>query len=165
LAVLNSVGLYTEEQFEDVKEARLNDHLEDEYSPDVDCPSCDEKAVKFRVGFDCRLWGFFGTATGNWDTVYKNQYLGSSEARTGSWGADYMHVWYEFLLNDFAFGASADFMPSVVDSDHEELKDYGTHSQLVTNRESVIKYPSPLAYSPVNGGDKAILTVELRSIW
>lgn len=85
LGILNSVGLYTEEQFEVVKEERQYDTPE-ETSESIQsfCPSCDD-AVKVKVGFDYRLWGFYGTANGNWDTITSADPNGFSQALVGSW--------------------------------------------------------------------------------
>ena len=89
LAKLNSVGLYTEKQFEVIKEERLDDYLEEEILSRTSrayCSSCNDPAVKIKVGFDYRLWGFYGTANGNWDTITNVDKNGFSTSKTGSWG-------------------------------------------------------------------------------
>lgn len=166
LAILNSVGLYTEEQFEVIKEERLYDIPEEKTSSGAQTSSCcTDPAVKVKVGFDYRLWGFYGTANGNWDTITSADPNGFSVAATGSWGADYMHTWYQYYLANGANGANVNFSPYLTNSNGGLLHNYGTFQQTVSSTSIQQDYPSPIAYSPINGGDKANLVATLQNIW
>jgi len=166
LAILNSVGLYTEEQFEVVKEERLNDIPEETISGTQSsfCPSCNDPAVKVKSGFDYRLWGFYGTANGQWDTITTVDPNGFSQAIVGSWGADYMHVWFQYHLDNSANTANVTFTPYITNSNDGLIHNYGTIQLTVVSTTIQQDYPSPIAYTPVNGGDKSKLVTALNTI-
>ncbi len=166
LTILNSVGLYTEEQFEVVKEERLNDIPEEEISSSIQalCPSCDDPAVQVKVGFDYRLWGFYGTANGQWDTITVADPNGFSQATVGSWGADYTHTWYQYYLDNGASTANVTFTPYITNSNDGLVHNYGTTQLTVVTLTIQQDYAAATGYAPINGNDKVKLVAVLNSI-
>ena len=165
LTTLNSVGLYTEDQFEVIKEERLNDIPEEETSGfQLACSSCNDPAVKVKSGFDYRLWGFYGTANGQWDTITSADPNGFSQALVGSWGADYAHTWYQYYLTNGASTANVTFTPYITNSNDGLVHDYGTTQLPVVTLTIQQDYAASTAYAPIDGNDKVKLVAVLNSI-
>jgi len=167
LVELNVVGLYTEEQFETIKAERLGDRPPEKFAvaSSVTCSTCedDSKSIHFRVGFDYKLWGFYGTASGFWDEISDSDRNGSSQAYTDSWSADYMHTWVQYYCESCS-SADVAFSPYINTKDGKLVKDYGTTSKTIISSTIVEYYPSSQAYANVKGNDNANLVANLSTI-
>jgi len=172
LVKLNAVGLYSEEQFENIKAERLNDKPQTEGEEESSfanasarsCRTCgDDKSVHVRVGFDYKLWGVHGTANGYWNEMNNADRNGDSKAYVASWGADYMHTWVQYYCEN-CNSADVSMTPLIKNKDGKSVKHYGTTSKTIISSDIVEYYPSSQAYSNVKAHDYAQLVAKLITI-
>ena len=157
---LNAVGLYTDEQFEQIKEDISNERPTAEQQAETPLKCACHPELWIITGFDYTKWGWHGSTEGNWLALTLSNPSGISEASTASWGADFMHVWNQAFLRDAS--TSRSHVGTMIQSSSSGLvKQYGTTYETITQPDKW--YFSP-QHTNVNGGDQAVIAVTLRSI-
>ena len=127
LAELNSYGLYSDEQFEKIKDDRV-DERPDEVTQSVAALSCPcPPEAWYRTGFDWEVFGLNGSTDGNWVTLKSVGASGLSEAETGFFGADSIDIWHQGFVRH-ATSANLTFENRIVNQNGGLVSYLGSHS-------------------------------------